>query len=74
MAKGSFYNRYISWDPEREKLRRFGSHSVTIKYINLSPDSDQWFQEIKTHLLLSASISPIILSYGITLEIRPRKL
>ncbi|CAB4432748.1 unnamed protein product [Rhizophagus irregularis] len=56
--------KYEKWDYERQELKRFGPQVVTIKYINMN--KEQWLQEIKTHLLLSSTNSPVIRSYGLT--------
>lgn len=56
--------KYGKWDYEKHELKRIGPQAVTIKYINMN--KEQWLQEIKTHLLLSSTISPVIRSYGLT--------
>ncbi|GBB88871.1 hypothetical protein RclHR1_01550008 [Rhizophagus clarus] len=56
--------KYVSWDYERQELKRVGSQYITIKYINMN--KEQWLQEIKLYLLFSSMISPVIHCYGIT--------
>jgi serine/threonine protein kinase len=76
ITEGGFYfkikaiwteGRYVSWDHERQELKRNGPQPVTIKYVSTNnADQDQWLREIEAHLLLSSSISPVIRSYGLT--------
>lgn len=57
--------RYVSWDFSRQELKRFGPHFVTIKNVTMNNPTFP-LQEIKAHLLLTSSLSPVIRIYGLT--------
>ncbi|GBB95103.1 hypothetical protein RclHR1_02480002 [Rhizophagus clarus] len=59
--------RYTSWDFKYQELKRFGPHYVTIKNVSMNnPNLEQSLQEIKAHLLLTSTMSPVIRIYGLT--------
>ncbi|RGB33867.1 kinase-like domain-containing protein [Rhizophagus diaphanus] len=59
--------RYEEWDSENQQLQRLGKHDVILKELeNIENASQNWFEEAKSHLIISNKWSNIVGCFGLT--------
>ncbi|RGB29343.1 kinase-like domain-containing protein [Rhizophagus diaphanus] len=58
---------YEEWDSEKKQLIRFGSQKVVLKGLeNVESANQSWFEEAKSHLIISNKWPHIIQCFGLT--------
>ncbi|RIA96655.1 hypothetical protein C1645_802259, partial [Glomus cerebriforme] len=59
--------RYGEWDSKEQQLKRFGTFKVILKRLgNIENSNQSWFEEAKSHLIISNKWSQIIQCFGLT--------
>ncbi|RGB39134.1 kinase-like domain-containing protein [Rhizophagus diaphanus] len=60
---------YDKWDSKKQQLKRFGMLKVILKKLeNVERANMNWFEEVKSHLVISNKISGVIKCFGLTIN------
>ncbi|GES75091.1 kinase-like domain-containing protein [Rhizophagus clarus] len=58
---------FIEWDSKKRQLKRIGNQWIVLKRLkNVENANQSWFQEAKSHLIISNKHSNVVQYYGLT--------